>query len=98
MDNNFIKIKPVEIPHFGGSETANAITWKCSELTRNSTSARLFCQLLRVNEQDQIMPVKPLYTFTMDVPNDILQTWGDDSVIDDFVLTYSDKFEKEVTP
>jgi hypothetical protein len=94
MQKNYLRIQPIEIPYFGGSKTANAIFWSCSNLERASNSARLFCELVYVDDNNPSDFTPTVYGFSMEVPDNILQTWLDDSIIDDFVLTYSPEFIK----
>lgn len=97
MKKTYLKIQPIQISNFGKQpKTVNAITWNCSSLERNTSSAILFCELAFIDPQDA--EEKDFYpthhTFTMEVPKEVLDLWGDDSVIDDFVLTYSSDFIK----
>jgi hypothetical protein len=103
--SNFLKIKPV---YSGSTEVypyANAIMWCCNYLYRNSSTAKLSCDLVNlttitetdndgiIHTYDSISP--SLLNFEMELPYEILNAWGPDNVIDDFVLTYSSDFERE---
>jgi hypothetical protein len=72
----------------------NAIYWTIT-LSRNITDAEVNCSLLFVDNEG----TKDLnQNFTMIVPNSVLQLWGaDDSIIDNFVITYSPLFIKDTT-
>jgi hypothetical protein len=73
----------------------NAIYWKIT-LFRNITDAEVNCSLLFVNADNGTIDLNQ--NFTMSIPNSVLQSWGaDDSVIDDFVLTYSPLFIKDTS-
>ena len=103
--SNFLKIKPVYSVSTEIYPYANALMWSCNNLYRNSTTANLNCDLVNIttiteidNEGnthvlDYISP--SLLSFEMEIPHEILDNWGPDSVIDDFVLTYSSEFERE---
>lgn len=97
MKKTYLKIQPIQIQNFGQpTKTANAITWTCPGLDRNATSARVFCELSYIDpaetEPKDFYPVQ--HSFVMEIPKSILDIWLDDSVIDDFVLTYSTDFIK----
>lgn len=94
MLKTYLRIQPIQIPYFGGSKTANAISWSCSTLERGATSARLFCELVNIDDNNLSDFYPTVHGFSMEVPNNILQNWLDDSIIDDFVLTYSSDFIK----
>ena len=71
----------------------NAIYWTIT-LSRNITDAVASCSLLFVDADNGTHDLNE--NFTMIVPNSVLQSWGaDDSVIDDFILTYSPLFIKD---
>ena len=103
--SNYLKIKPIYSVAIDVYPYANAIIWACNDLYRNATSAKLNCNLVNVTVRtemdsegntliyDYISP--SLLDFEMEIPYDILEVWGPDSVIDDFVLTYSPDFERE---
>jgi len=101
----YLKIKPYSVPNDQGYGFANAIYWVVSELHRGDEYANLFCNLVNVSirqipDENGILQdiefISPsLMDFQMIIPQEILDTWGPDSVIDDFVLTYSPDFERE---
>jgi len=72
---------------------ANAIIWEVNQLRRNANTANLDCRLFFI---DNLTNAETFISgFSMEIPNDVLQSWGsDDSVIDNFVLTYSPLFER----
>jgi hypothetical protein len=102
---DYLKIKPVYSVATDVYPYANAIMWTCNDLYRNATTAKLNCDLVNItvkteidNEGNTIVYdyISPsLFGFEMEIPYEILQAWGPDSVIDDFVLTYSPDFERE---
>lgn len=72
---------------------ANAIIWEVSHLLRKSTQATVRCSLMYIDENDTVTDCYK--NFNIEIPNDVLQSWGsDDSVIDNFVLSYSPLFVK----
>lgn len=74
-------------------KTCNALYWSVG-LIRNITDAEINCSLLFVDADNGTQDLNQ--NFTMTIPDAILQSWGaDDSVIDDFVLTYSPLFIKD---
>lgn len=103
--SNFLKIKPIYYVATDVYPYANAIMWSCNDLCRNATTAKLNSDLINVTVRTEIDNngntlvydyISPsLLSFEMEIPYDILQAWGPDSVIDDFVLTYSPDFERE---
>jgi hypothetical protein len=103
--SNYLKIKPIYSVATDVYPYANAIMWACNDLYRSAASARLNCDLVNVAVRNEIDSegntliydyVSPsLLSFEMEIPNDILTSWGPDSVIDDFVLTYSTDFKRE---
>lgn len=73
----------------------NAIFWSVS-LIRNITNAEVNCSLIYVNADGGTKDLGE--NFTMLIPDSVLQSWGaDDSVIDDFILTYSPLFIKDTS-
>jgi hypothetical protein len=101
---DYFNIQPITFSELNGDFTVNAIKWKVLNLDRGITSAKVMCILINIstqtitlsNGQTQEREIIKYYTsFTMNIPNNILQAWGsDDTVIDNFVLTYSPKFIK----
>ena len=71
----------------------NAIYWAVT-LNRNITDAEVQCSLIFVTADGGTKDLSE--NFSMVIPNSVLQSWGaDDSVIDDFILTYSPLFVKD---
>ena len=72
---------------------------------RGDDSANLFCNLVNVSirqipDENGILQdiefISPsLMDFQMTVSKEMLNTWGPDTIIDDFVLSYDSNFEKE---
>ena len=91
--NNYLRIKEINFGELQ-EKKANAIVWTVASLMRNMTEATINCALIYVlNDGGSI---ESNYYFSMTIPDTILQSWGaDDSVIDDFVLTYSPLFQKD---
>jgi len=90
---NYLRIQEI---NFGEvqEKKANAIVWNVTSLMRNSTTATANCSLIFVTPDGGT--IESNYYFSMEIPENILQAWGaDDSVIDDFVLTYSPLFIKD---
>lgn len=71
----------------------NAIFWSVT-LNRNITNAEVNCSLIFVTADGGTKDLGE--NFTMVIPDSVLQSWGaDDSIIDDFILTYSPLFIKD---
>jgi len=91
--NTYVKIQEINFGELQ-EKKANAIIWTVSYLTRGITEATVNCSLIYVNPDGS--SIESNYYFTMIIPNNILQSWGaDDTIIDDFVLTYSPLFIKD---
>lgn len=89
---NYLKLMPFKVGSLQ-EKNCNAIYWTIT-LNRNITDAEVKCSLLFVDTDNGTHGLNE--NFSMIVPNAILQNWGaDDSVIDDFVLTYSPLFVKD---
>lgn len=90
---NYLRIQEINFGELQEKKT-NAIVWNVPNLMRNATEATVHCSLIFVKPDGGT--VDSNYYFTMEIPNDILQAWGaDDSVIDDFVITFSPLFVKD---
>ncbi len=98
---NYINIRPITFTTINGDFIANAIKWRVMNIERGATTAKLLCDLINIKKHTvtnfnghEDVDVTTLYTsFSMDIPNEILQAWGDDDgLIDQFVLTYSHQF------
>jgi hypothetical protein len=103
---NYFKIKPYIVPNDLGYGFANAIAWTVQDIYRGAEEAVAYCNLLKIYQQE--VPdgsggtittnfISPsLMDFQMTIPHPVLNSWGaDDTVIDDFVLTYDSNFERE---
>ena len=101
----YLKIKPYYVPDDQGYGFANAIYWTVTDLNRGDTEAKLIGNLVNTSvrqipdengiPQNVEFISAVLMQFEMIVPQNILDAWGPDSVIDDFVLTYDHLFERE---
>jgi hypothetical protein len=101
----YLKIKPIYSVSTDVYPFANAIIWNCYNIYKNAETADLRCEM--VNVSTQILPdndgnpqtvefISPVLSgFDMVVPKNILDSWGPDDIIDDFVLTYSSDFQRE---
>ena len=90
---NYLRIQEINFGELQ-EKTANAIVWNVPNLMRNATEATVQCSLIFVNVDGSTLDSN--YYFSMEIPNNVLQSWGsDDSVIDDFVLTFSPLFVKD---
>lgn len=91
---NYLRLQPFQT----GSlleKTCNALYWTVT-LSRNITDAEVSCSLLFVDSDNGTRDLNQ--NFTMLIPNSVLQNWGaDDSIIDDFVITYSPLFIKDTS-
>jgi len=89
---NYLRLQPFKTGQFLQKD-CNAIYWTIT-LNRNITDAEANCSLLFVDADNGTHDLNE--NFTMLIPNSVLQSWGsDDSVIDDFILTYSPLFIKD---
>lgn len=89
---NYLRLVPFQTGQLLEKQ-CNAIFWSVG-LIRNITDAEASCSLLFVDADGGTKDLNE--NFTMVIPNSVLQSWGaDDSVIDDFVLTYSPLFIKD---
>jgi len=89
---NYLKIIEINVGNLQ-EKKANAIVWSVT-LMHGTTSVDAQCSLIYVNTDGGTIDVNEY--FTMNIPNNILQQWGaDDSVIDNYILTYSPLFIKD---
>ena len=105
MEKSILKIKPYLLPSENKYPYANGIIWTCYGLSRNCLSCWVICDLIYVwteeytDENGNILTSEivseSLFQFQMIVPKEILDIWGPDVVIDDYVLTYDPNFERE---
>jgi hypothetical protein len=103
--STYLRIKPYSIQNDLGYSFANAIYWQVPFLGRGDTSATIVCDLVNItsaqttDEFGNIVNgpvVSPsLGHFEMIADEVLLNSWGPDSVIDDYVLTYDSNFERE---
>jgi hypothetical protein len=90
---NYLRIQEINFGELQ-EKKANAIVWNVPYLMRNAMTAEINCSLIFVNPDGGT--IESNYYFSMEIPENVLQAWGaDDSVIDDFVLTYSPLFIKD---
>jgi hypothetical protein len=91
---NYLRLQPFKTGPLL-EKTCNALYWTVT-LSRNITDAEASCSLLFVDADGGTKDLTS--SFTMPIPNSVLQNWGaDDSVIDDFVCTYSPLFIKDTS-
>ena len=103
--SQFLKIKPYYISNPYGFEYANAIMWSVQELNRGDMETTVYRNLVNISMSPvpdgngipiQTEFISPsLMSYEMIATQTILDSWGPDSVIDDFVLTYDPLLEKE---
>lgn len=101
----YIKIKPYNVPNDQGYGYANAIYWRIDSLYRGCTESIIYCNLLNVSTKqvldengnmiDSVFVSPCLMNFDMVADSNLLSSWGPDSVIDDYVLTYDPNFQRE---
>ena len=91
---NYLRLQPFKTGLLLEKD-CNALYWTVT-LSRNITDAEVSCSLLFVDADGGTKDLNQ--NFTMLIPNSVLQNWGaDDSVIDNFVCTYSPLFIKDST-
>ena len=91
---NYLRLQPFKTGTLLEKD-CNALYWTVT-LSRNITDAEASCSLLFVDADGGTKDLNQ--NFTMTIPNSVLQNWGaDDSVIDDFVITYSPLFIKDTS-
>lgn len=89
---NYLRLQPFKTGSLLEKD-CNALYWTVT-LSRNITDAEASCSLLFVDADGGTHDLNE--HFTMTIPNSVLQNWGaDDSVIDNFVCTYSPLFIKD---
>jgi hypothetical protein len=92
--NTYLRIQEINFGELQ-EKKANAIIWNVQSLMRGVTEAIVNCSLIYILPNNG-GTIESNYYFNMVIPDNILQAWGaDDSVIDDFVLTYSPMFVKD---
>lgn len=101
---SLLRIKPYPISMSQGFDFANAIFWAVMGIDRDGEQAELQGSLLNIYTREipdengvlqTIEFVSPvLENFQIMVPKEILDIWGPDSVIDDFIISVSN-FERE---
>jgi hypothetical protein len=102
---SYIKIKPVYSGITSNYPYVNGIIWTCNSLYRGTTQAPITCDLVYIwqetlpdengNPQQVEFISNSLSQFEMTADENLLNSWGPDSVIDDYVLTYDPNFERE---
>jgi hypothetical protein len=91
---NYLRIEEINFGELQ-EKKANAIVWNVSNLMRNVNEATANCALIFVNADGST--IESEYYWNMQIPNNVLQSWGaDDTIIDDFILTYSPLFVKDI--
>lgn len=86
-----IKQQTININPFQ-SVTINAIKWLIGTISRGSETVELNCTAFYLTEEIE----SNHYSWILTVPNSVLSSWLDDSVIDDFIILNSNGlFEKE---
>jgi hypothetical protein len=81
---NYIEIEPIIIGL--NDEVYNAITWTVNGLDRLGTYAIANYKLFNIANPNQYL------WYTLTIPQDVLEIWLDDSVIDDYIIASNDKF------
>ena len=90
---NYLRIQEINFGELQ-EKKANAIVWNVPNLMRNATEAIVNCSLIFVKPDGGTIDANSY--FTTIIPDNVLQAWGsDDTVIDDFVITYSPLFIKD---
>ena len=91
---NYLRLQPFKTGLLQEKD-CNAIYWSVT-LNRNVSNPEILCSLIFVDADNGTHDLNEY--FTMNIPDSVLQSWGaDDSVIDNFVLTYSSLFIKDTT-
>ena len=94
---NYLRIEQIQVSNLDTNTTANAIGWSCINLDRGASSATLLCSLVNITDDNGVETIsQPVYSWSMILPNNILQAWQSDEVIDDYVLSYSSPFIKVI--
>lgn len=65
----------------------NAIRWVVGSMPRGAEVADLNCTLIYVHDDGTIDDL--LFSYVLYVPSSVLNTWLDDSVIDDYIIAES---------
>ena len=102
--DSFLMIKPYTVPNDQGYGYANAIYWNVQEVYRGCDEAPIYCNLVNIstrqvpdengNMVDTTFISPSLMDFQMVADKALLDAWGPDVVIDDYVLTYDPNFER----
>lgn len=103
--NNYIKIKPYIVPDDQGYGYANAIYWNVLNLYKDCEETIVYCSLFNISveqvldENGNLVDVTfhspSLMNFEMSLNKTLLDSWGPDVVIDDYVLSYDPNFQRE---
>lgn len=84
---NYFNIQPITINTSPfETSTANAVSWNVSNVIRHTDSAPCVCTFLNIDNNDNIIS---LYNWNIEIPENILNQWLDDSVIDDYICSTS---------
>lgn len=78
------------------NQTANAISWQFNEpyrLGSDSQDKTLIVEFFNKKEVDGKYFLELLYQYPLDIPSEVLMSWGNDSVITDYVISQIDLIE-----
>lgn len=81
---NYIEIEPIVIGL--NDEVYNAITWTVNGLIRHGTYAVANYKLFNIANPNQCL------WYDLVIPQEVLELWLDDSVIDDYIIASNNKF------
>ena len=83
---NYFNIQPITI-NISPFETAtaNAVRWIVNSIPRGTSTAECVCTFININDTS----FSDLYFWNLYLPEDILNQWLDDSVIDDYIVSSS---------
>lgn len=87
---NYFNIQPIEISINNPFDFKNivAIKWAAINVPRGSTEPSTFnCIMVDENQTD-------VYNWQIQVPTTVIETWLDDTVIDDYICSLDTRFVK----
>lgn len=86
---NYFQIQPIQIPINNPFDfkTIIAIKWVATNVPRGSMDSTFICILVDQNQTE-------VYNWQIQIPSNIINTWLDDSVIDDYICTTDSRFVK----
>lgn len=90
--NNYFYIQPINISINTPFDYQNvrAISWIATQISRGGTLPSIFkCDLLDYN-------LNSIYTWDINIPQDIIDQWLDDSVIDNYICSTDSRLVKVV--